>query len=299
MMRLANSLGLLILAFFLSACGQTQNDPAFGMTTLGSEGHYGNAMWSQDGENLIIVHTLSDGYPRIEVLSSTGAYVREVEKSVRAVSPGWLNEEAVFLQRASNGAGGALMVSRNGENELLREIPGAFSASWARQVGRVVLKRDIRGTLGLWVWDADSNELKQFWSKGITQQVKLSPSGNLVAFTNESSSTVSLYELATDTVRELWSVPSPGQALAGLVFSPDDAYLGVTRAGRDASVNGFYVIPISGQADPMKLVDEDLVDPDWHPVGDRIVYTTVGVPGRNELRILTLPNNWKDRLGGG
>lgn len=279
----------------VAACGDMPGRAEATVVTLASGGHYGQPTWSADGNSIVVLHSGEDGYPQVEVLSGSGKHVRTVETSVQVLSPGWLDGKVVFLDRGANGAAAKLKVSTNGGNETLLVVPQTFYVSWSRTGGLAVLVREMQGSHGLWTWNADSQDLKQFWSD-LTQRVKVSPGGKLVAFTDEKSSAVFVHDLKNGITRELWQVPSPGQALSGLAWSPDEEYLGVTRTGA-GEANGFYVMSVTADAEPHKFLEEILVDPDWHPDGNRLVFSTVGRPGKNEVKLVTLPTDWRELLG--
>jgi hypothetical protein len=144
----------------------------------------------------------------------------------------------------------------------------------------------------LWLLDTKITELRQILAVESPQEARISPSSRFVAFTNSKSSAVLVMDISTRKIRELWRVTSPGEALGGLTWSPDEQFLGVRLIGKK-NRNGYYVLDLQGKSEPLQLTTLDLVEPDWDPTGDRIVYVTVGTSGKNQLEIFQFPTGWK------
>lgn len=275
----------------LTSCGQRSDIRLVGeVREIGSVGYYGQATWSPDGKLIAVIHQDIKGYSRLEIVDANGQLVESVIQSEIVENPGWIEGRVAFLEWSLKGTA-RLQVVAPGGFETVAKVTNASFASWSRDGNSVVLNRVTPASAGstLWFLDLKTGHMKEIWSGETAQRIRLSPNGGFFAFTNIRSSAVSVMDIRTGEVAELWRVPSPGEALAGLTWSPDEAFLGVRRGG-NAKSSGFYVLDRKGKEPPKLLTTVDMVDPDWHPSGNRIVYTTVGAPGSNKLRVLELPD---------
>lgn len=290
---------VLAVSITLSACarhGETSNDGAT-VRVLGDTGRYSQVAWSPDGQLLAAIHADAKGYERIVTIDTSGKVISSTDTLNLANSPGWLHGSVSLLKWRAKDGDPELQVWSTGGIEPLMVVPGANRASWSRDGNWAVVVRSFVGMASteLWLVELKSKEMRPVWQGATAQRVRLSPSGKYLAFTNTQSSAVSMKNLETGDITELLRVPHPGQAIAGLAWSPDEQFLGVRRVG-GGKLSGFYVINTEGPPEARLLTRVDMVDPDWHPSGDFLAYNTVGSPGRNELHVLELPKDWRNRI---
>lgn len=292
-MRSLNCCALAVLFFVLTACGGPSTLP---IKTIAQGGRYSHPVWSQDGDRIVVMHSTHSG-ETIEILDGAGQQQLAIRTSqLFASSPGWFHGDASFL-------GGSLenrAVYRFDGQTLIKEFPlsNVASLSWSRDhvfaaysQGETLINGDRDSNL--YVRDTGRSTTIPIWTEGGVRDSKISPSGQKVAFVHKLSDSyvVYLFDVGSGTMRELWQVPWPGNAVGDFMWSPDEEVLGVRRSGGEFT--GYYLIDLVNETPPRLLTKVELVAPDWSPSGNMIVYGTVGRPGENRLQLLQLPDDWK------
>jgi len=85
--------------------------------------------------------------------------------------------------------------------------------------------------------------------------------------------------------------PKEGNSLDELNWSPSGEWIAF-KEGDYYSGMGLYIIPIDG-GEKHRLLPQNVSYLSWSPKGDKIAYTTVGSPGRNELFLLTVLDRFR------
>ncbi|GEM_PF-6183580 len=273
----------------LVACTAHPTEQQMGVTILGSGGYYESPVWAPDGMSIAVAHSDENGKTQIEVLDNRGKQIYAVPRTSGILtSPGWKGTQVLFLESAASPV--YLRLSTVSDVETLADVSGTALASWS-QDGRwgVLLQGGDGGPSRLRLLDTSTLKSRVLGFDKAPFRFRLSPSGRFLAFVRQDSTggTLAVQDLESGDVQDLWHVPYSEAVLGDITWAPNEKWVGVRR-GRGEKNNGFYVLPRQGSAEPRLLTPIDMVSPDWSPDGKHIVYTTVGSPGANELRLLTV-----------
>lgn len=287
-------MAFLVFLLLVPGCGRQSMPVGPSVRVIGETGHFAQPTWSGDGKSIAVIYRGESGNDQLLTLGSDGQEPSMSKTTGEIHSPGWLDGRIVYVQGGPFGSPELMSTDGALPPEPLSPLPGAVVASWSRDGTIGILNRLASGnSTALWLLNVRTGEWQEIWAGEVAQRHEVSPTGRYLAFTNIRSSAVSVMDMETRTVRELWAVTQPGESLSGLAWSPNEKYLGVRLVG-SLERNGFYVLEIGGAGREELLSTVDMVDPDWSPNGRSIVFVTVGLPGRNELCILDLPSGLGD-----
>jgi len=302
---------LLLLFAVLTGCSRPMetSEPAIltGARTvlLASGGRFLFPKWSPDGKKILVEHF--EQWEYLEIRDTSGKLLESQKLDRVAGPPQWMGTQAVNREPPQTGERKRTIFRAFGQKSALLTFEGTAHVTWSRDGNLAAvalspaytLKGQEQKPTEVYLFNSANEELRFLWTAGSTAlSTYMSPSGRYVAVDyrdGESAWVVAIIEVETGRSRELWRVPWPGRAIGNLTWSPDEAFIGA-RFSASQSEAGFYLLDSKGRFPPVRISTLDLVFPDWSPTGDQIVYTTVGYPGENELRMLNLPTNWREQV---
>jgi Tol biopolymer transport system component len=258
---------------------------------------FSDPVWSPDGQSIAVILSDADS-TLLETLDANGRRESILLNEIGAMkSPGWVGPNVIFLTGLLKHA--ALERIASNRREMVLALPGAISASWSRSGRYGIFERyqESDSTDSLWLLDTDTMSMKEVLSGVMPNYFRISPSGRYVAVSSNdmSGGTVLVQDIQTGDVTHLWHIDRSEGAVGYIAWSPDERFVGVRRVGT-ATTRGFYLLARDGSSSPFRLTSVEFVSPDWSPDGTRIVYATVGTPGRNALCVMTLPADWQQKV---
>jgi len=302
---------LMVLVLALAGCGRSVGAPEPEILTnastsvLATGGRFSNPKWSPDEQKILVEHF--EQWEYLELRNESGELLTRQELIHGGDRPQWMGDQQVYRDASWLGQGSPHTIIRIGNSRrTLFALDGIADFTWTRDgmSAAVALSpgparngQKQRPT-DVYLFNPKTEELRFLWTAGSTiLSAYMSPSGRYVAVEYQDGETawvVAVIEVSTGVSRELWRVPWPGRTISALTWSPDEEFIGARYSAQSES--GFYLLDPMGQAPPVRISRTAMVRPDWSPVGDRIVYGTVGYPGENELHIFHLPPDWREQV---
>jgi len=86
-------------------------------------------------------------------------------------------------------------------------------------------------------------------------------------------------------------LPDGTDDVGAIAVSPNGRWIAFRRyaTSRNGRRGGTFVVDANLHNPPHQLSSVEMVSLDWSPDGTKLVYTTVGAPGQNELRLFEVP----------
>lgn len=295
-------LPMLATLLILFGCG-SNTDPAL----LGSKsGHYDFPTWSRDGKRLAFTLkedlwlSNADGRSATRI---TGGFLG-TDSLVKTAS--WLPDGRIAYVESTKGEKGYLphntlviydpatkkrTVARDNLNPTYDLAWHPSSPDTALLV--MNLSPDVRfpGKTAVFELDVKAGTLNQI--QAISPHGELSAArwladGEQIAYVLDN--TLYVLDRTTGTIQ---SSPFDTKAIGHVSVSPDRKKIAYRRyAKRDNGwTSGTYIVSSDFSGPPTQISKEEMVRMVWSPDGKQLIYTTVGSPGKNELRMFILPES--------
>ncbi|WCN36398.1 TolB family protein [Aneurinibacillus uraniidurans] len=289
-------IGAMILLFtFFIGCGQSNSSKVINGLTMSNitykRGYYNNPVWSPDGEKIAYNY---DG--SIWIMDSDRSLPKELLKGDdfdRILN--WdKSQEILYCDADPSKRFGwdqrlRRIDIRNLENKILAEdlpIIGKISRN-PHQSNELLVSMDDEDWR-IYLYDVDSHKKTEIIEG---YESAWSPDGKVMAY---ADSGVYVYDFVTHTSKLLYKVEKEGDFTQSLTWSPDGRWIAY-RGGPSGEKNGIYIVPRDGSSPPEHILNYDVAELDWSPKGDKIVFSTVGGPGVNEMYVLNVPEKYRPK----
>lgn len=308
-MKHGRFLGVAAVCASLLACG-CRSDPS----VLGNErGAYDQVRWSFDGE--WIAYRRRD---QVWLIKPTGGRAHPIT-SPREKYPGaaealaWLPDgKLAFADLRDVGSWDTPEVSLYAYDPVSKKtvllksgLNPVYAVRWnPRDPAQALLRMDTNpklggpGVAGVYLLDTTTGALTRLPGANPEQHVEALdwlPSGRGIVFVQDSR----LYAQQLPGGQPVRCQVEAGP-VAEIAVSKDGKWLAYRLSGTPA--NGYHGAMFAIPSDcssgaPVPLAVDDMPSFDWSPDGRRLAYTTVGVPGRNLVRVVDVPAGLRDREG--
>jgi Tol biopolymer transport system component len=298
-MQMRTMLSFVAALFLLIGCG-SPSDP----TLLGDRsGRYDFPAWSMDGKRLAF--TLQED---LWISSANGAGATRITGGLlgtgsRVKAAAWAPDGRIAYVESREGAKPNLIRNAlvlcdpaTGAKTVVHEDLGpVYDLSWhpsAPDKALMVmnLSSDVRNPGGHAVYELDARTGALIQLEAISAHRELSSArwladGEQIAYVVDN--TLYVLDMAMGSTQQS---PYDAKAIGQIAVTPDGSQIAYRRyAKRDNEwISGTYVVARDFSRPPALISGEEMVRMDWSPDRKQLIYTTVGSPGKNQLRLFTL-----------
>lgn len=296
---------LIVLASVLvlgGGCGR-QTDP----TLVGNAGgFYGTVRWSPDGKWIGFLYNRE-----VWVSDTRGKHARRLtssfwsKDSITANVLTWTPDSRLVYAvshtsdftanvtlYARSPATGGVDTLYSGLNPVSSVLWNPESSSLAAVISSASSDLTKPGTRQLLRLDMDKRELTPILSVSANATVEAArwfPDGKRLAFVQRHTINVAGAEGGVSTCHY-----DSGNVGSGAI-SPDGKWILYRRIPTSSNSyrGSMWIMLADCSEEPTHLSDIDMVEFDWSPDGSSVIYTTVGEPGRNQMRLFLVPTQFR------